>query len=175
MFVYRGHSELINLNGYQHVDVVKSERFGVWQLTAFTKADVTGEAFTREMPAYAFATFTEEIEARYAFCHLYSALETGKMAWNPHEVESFSDLWSKVKEFLSTQPNKPSFVPLKVLDALTLKITGLREITIENIRNDRDLSITDREKESVLIKLKNTLPSVDPMDAVTWEIKWENC
>ena len=175
MFVYRGHSGLINLNCYLHVDVVKRERDGVWQLTAFTEADRTGFSPTTDRPEYSFATYSEEVEARYAFCHLYSALEAGKSVWDPREVGRFSDLWSKVKKYLSTQPKNPSHVPLKVLDALKLKITGLREITIEDIRDDRDISITDREKDSVQNKLKNTLTSVDPMDKAAWEIKWEDC
>ena len=164
MFVFTEDEGFINLNSFTRVDIFKDEN--VWSLHAFIGTDST------DVSGFSLAQYADEVQAWYSLCHLYSALEAGKSAWAPREVGSFSDLWGEVKKNLSTQRKNPPFVPLRVLDALTLKITGLREITIENIRNTPD-SITDPEKESVQNKLKNTLTSVDPMDAVTWEIKWE--
>ena len=172
MFVNTQNHSLINLNCYLSVAVV--ERDGKWQLTAFTEADRTGFSPTTAMPEFPFAVFSEEVDARYAFCHLYSALEAGRAVWNPSEVESFSDLWSQAKVALLNEIHAHAPIALHVLGTLELKITGLREITILNIRGDSRSSITNTEKDIVEKKIKNALESIDPMDKAAWKIDWKD-
>ena len=172
MFVYTPPHSLINLNSHLRVAVIESESNGRWQLTVYTEADRTGFSGSTAMPEYPFADFSEEVEARYAFCHLYSSLEAGKSVWDPRGVESFSDLWNKAKQELSNENKADSRVELQVLETFELKITGLREITIHNTCGD---SRSDRTKKDIVEeKIKNTFESADPIDETAWKINWKD-
>ena len=161
MFVHTEEG-LINLNCYSRVDIV--EDASIWSLAAFMEVNTT------DFSGISLAEFDEEVEARYNLCCLYSALEAGETVWDPCEVEPFLDLWDKAKKALSAENKLHSPVPSYVLNTLKLNITGLREITIKNIRGNRARSITDAEKDAVEKRIKHTLPSV----ARSWKIEWED-
>lgn len=160
MFVNAEHG-LVNLNCYASVCVHQTPD-NRWVLQAFTSVESSWVVL---------ADYDDKVQAWYSLCDLYSALEAGKSVWDPREVGSFSDLWNKAKKALSTEVKKHTPISLHILDALKLKITGLREITIEIIRGSRDLSIKPSEKDAVEQKLAATLKSEDLFE---WDIEWED-
>ena len=170
MFVKTENHGIINLNCYSRVDVVKYN--DAWLLKAFIETSVNAnfsQVIPRDSTGFPLATFNEEVEARYSFCRLYSALETRYSVWDPRAVESFSGLWRKAKnELPSPNPRNKQFVRLDVLEPLELEITGLREITITS-----DEPIHEKEKGFIESKIKNKLQAVDPMPKAAWEIDWK--
>ena len=171
MFVKTENHGIINLNCYPRVDVVEHD--GAWLLKAFIETDAKKADFfqgeQKGLAGFLLAKFNEEIQANYSFCHLYSTLEAGLFVWDPSAVESFSGLWNKAKNELSS--NKPSgkpFIHLEILNPLELKITGLREITI------LFTNILENEKDNIENKIKNTLKAVDPMQEAVWKVDWKD-
>lgn len=171
MFVKTENHGIINLNCYSRVDVV--EHNNAWLLKAFIETSVNAnfsQVIPRDSTGFPLAEFSEEIQARYSFCRLYSALEARFTVWDPCTVESFSGLWNKAKNELSA-PSKQNkrFVHLDVLKPLELEITGLREITITS-----DKPINKKEKGFIESKIKDKLGAVDPMLKATWKIDWKD-
>lgn len=177
MFVYTRHKGLVNLNCYPFVDVIKSKD-DKWLLQAFTQAESERNWLRQDFTQadVVLAVFDEEVEARYNLYCLYRALEVGETVWDPCKVHSFLRLWDAIKEYFVDDYNRPPLhIPPPVLDALTLKITGLREITIEYPYGDRQLSITPDAKQAFEKKFKEKLQSVEPMRGdVVWKIKWQD-
>lgn len=177
MFVKTENHGIINLSCFPQVDVI--EHAGVWLLQAFYQKPPNAPTFF--MSGFSLAEFKDEVEARYSFCRLYSALEAGLSVWDPRTVQWFSDLWGKAKTELSSPPKtrgKPH-VHLKILEPLKLKITGLREIAIVYPAvSDRGgvspIVTSEKVKGNIEDKIKNTLKAVDPMPEAAWEIDWKD-
>ena len=179
MFVKTEDHGIINLSCFPQVDVVKHG--DTWRLQAFSQKPPN--APTNFLSGFPLAEFKEEVEARYGFCRLYSALEAGVSVWDPHTVGWFSDLWGKAKKELSS-PNKAISKPhvhLEILEPLELKITGLREITIVypviNRRGGVSPIVTSEEvKGNIENKIQSTLKAADPMQnsLTEWKIDWED-
>ena len=77
MFVRTENHGIINLSCFPQVDVVGYS--GVWRLQAFYQKSPNAPTFS--VSGFPLAEFKEEIEARYSFCRLYSALEAGESVW----------------------------------------------------------------------------------------------
>ena len=88
MFVHTENHGLINLNCFPQVDVVKHGE--AWLLQAFYQEPPS--APTNFLSGFSLAEFKEDIQAKYSFCCLYSALEAGLSVWDPRTVQGFSDL-----------------------------------------------------------------------------------
>ena len=164
MFVHTENHGLINLNCFPQVDVIKHGE--VWLLQAFDKKPANAPTFS--LPGFPLAEFKEEIEARYSFCRLYSALEAGVSVWDPLAAGWFSDLWGKAKKELSASRHIDS----DVLEQLELEITDLREIII-----GCDLATVSIErKRAICDKIQCTLAAADPVQnsLTTWKIDWKN-
>ena len=164
MFVKTENHGLINLNCFPQVDVV--EHRGVWLLQAFYQKPPNAPTFF--LSGFPLAEFKKELEAKYSFCRLYSALESSLSVWDPRTVDWFSDLWGKAKKELSSS-NKPH-VDLDKLELLELKITGLREITIGYYSTD----IYSEEKRDIENKINYVLQAVDPAPMPVWKIDWKD-
>lgn len=172
MFVKTENHGIINLNCYPRIDVIEYD--GAWLLKTFIETDMNKAKFfdaTRGLMGFSLAEFNEEVQAKYSFCHLYSALEAGLSVWDPRAVESFSGLWSKAKnELSSNNPRNKTFVRLETLELLELKITDLREITISVSLT----AILEKEKGDIENKIENTLKAVDPRQEAVWKIDWKD-
>ena len=166
MFVHTENHGLINLNCFPQVDVVGYD--GVWRLHAFDKKPPNAPTFS--LPGFPLAEFKEEIEARYSFCRLYSALEAKLFVWDPLKVQQFSELWYKAKADLSSF-NIP-YLGLEDLNLLELEIVGLRKITISYRYGD----IPEADKAKVEDKIQSVLKSADPMQhsLTVWKIDWKD-
>ena len=166
MFVHTENHGLINLNCFPQVDVIEHD--GVWLLQAFYQKPPSAPTFF--FSGFSLAEFKDEVEARYSFCRLYSALEAGLSVWDPRTVQWFSDLWGKAKKNLSSNaPRNRTFVRLETLKLLELKITGLREITIGFYEH-----VLEEERSNIENKIKNTLKAVDPVQETVWKIDWKD-
>lgn len=168
MFVKTENHGIINLSCFPQVDVV--EHYGVWRLQAFYQKPPN--APTNFLSGFSLAEFKDEVEARYSFCRLYSALEARLSVWDPRTVQWFSDLWGEAKSELSSHnPRNKTFVHLDRLGLLELKITGLREITIGYYLTE----ISEKERVDVENKIQYTLKTADPMQkALSWKIDWKD-
>ena len=162
MFVITENHGIINLSCFPQVDVVGYS--GVWRLQAFYQKPPNAPTFS--VSGFPLAEFKEEIEARYSFCRLYSALEAGESVWDPRTVGWFSDLWGKAKKGLSSSGNR------EILELLELEITGLREIIIGYDSTD----IYESGKRAIEEKIQDTLRAADPMQSslTRWEIDWKD-
>ena len=171
MFVKTENHGIINLNCFPRIDVIEYD--GAWLLKAFIQMDMNKAEFfegSTRGPGPLLAKFNKEVQAKYSFCHLYSALEAGLSVWDPHAVESFSGLWSNAKKELSSiDPRNRTFVDLETLKLLELKITGLREITINFYE-----PVRENERGNIENKIKNTLKAVDPMQETVWKVDWKD-
>ena len=167
MFVHTENHGIINLSCFPQVDVV--QHGDVWLLQAFYQKPPNAPTFF--LSGFSLAEFNEEVEARYSFCRLYSALGAGLSVWDPRTGQWFSDLWIKAKSELSSHnPRNKTFVHLATLDMLRLEITGLHEITIGYYLTE----ISEKEKVDVENKIKNTLKAADPMPNAVWKIDWKD-
>ena len=164
MFVITENHGIINLSCFPQVDVIEHD--GVWQLQAFYQKPPN--APTVFLSGFSLAEFKEEIQAKYSFCCLYSALEAGLSVWDPRTVQWFSDLWGKAKKELSSFNNP--HVDLDRLNLLELKITGLREITIGYYSAE----ISEKEKRGIENKIDYVLKAADPMSKAVWKIDWKD-
>ena len=168
MFVISENHGIINLNCFPQVDVVGYDG-NTWRLQAFYQKPSNAPTFS--LSGFPLAEFKEEIEARYSFCRLYSALQAGESVWDPLMVKHrFSDLWGKAKKELSSSGDP--HVDLDRLNLLELEITGLREITISYCHGD----IFETDKKKIENKIQSTLRAADPMQGslISWEIDWKD-
>ena len=164
MFVITENHGIINLSCFPQVDVIEHD--GVWLLQAFYQKPLNAPTFF--LSGFPLAEFKEEIEARYSFCRLYSALEAGESVWDPRTVGWFSDLWGKAKKELSSSGNP--HIDLDILEQLELEITGLREITISYDSAD----IYENERRGIESKIQYTFAAADPVQnsLARWKIDW---
>lgn len=166
MFVITENHGIINLSCFPQVDVVGYD--GVWRVQAFYQKPPGAPTFF--LSGFTLAEFKEEIEARYSFCRLYSALKAGESVWDPRTAGWFSDLWGKAKKGLSSSGNP--HIDLDILELLELEITGLREITIGYDSTD----IYESRKRAIEKEIQDTLRAADPMQSslTRWEIDWKD-
>ena len=167
MFIKTENNGVINLNHYPRIGVYSQYNRDPYFLCAFTKQTSGGEHHER----INIAKFSEEADVNYAICSLLNAIDAGESIWDPQAISSFSHLWKKAKEKISSVAG----VPQASLEKLHLSISGPRKITIayalRGASGGGPLGLS--EEQPVAETLKTVLEAEEPNGA-EWIIDFQD-